>query len=217
MQLAVYPKGNAADKNGKKGDGFLSVYLEVPAEDAASQPSGWSQHMDYSHTVISQTNEKFNVKRGPTSPRNFRAGHPSWGYIQFLKLTALNDTSNGYIVNDTLIIKCDMTNISSDTLTTAAALTTQLRETHIVDADTAAAAATIAAFPGALPAAAAAIAAVDPSAVPAAVAAAIAAAIAAVNPAEVPGAAPRVAIPTGLYLGGPGGLVYLHPGAQVNY
>ena len=120
MQLAVYPKGNAADKNGKKGDGFLSVYLEVPAEDAASQPSGWSQHMDYSHTVISQTNEKFNVKRGPTSPRNFRAGHPSWVYIQFLKLTALNDTSNGYIVNDTLIIKCDMTNISSSALPAAA-------------------------------------------------------------------------------------------------
>jgi len=78
--------------------------------------------------------------------------------------------------------------ISSSVPTAAAALTTQLRQTHIVDPDTAAAAAIIAAFPGALPAAAAAIAAVNPAAVSGAAA----------------GATPRVAVPAGMYPTGNG-------------
>jgi hypothetical protein len=48
----------------------------------------------------------------------------NWGYTKFLKLTAINDTSRGYIVNDTLIIKCDMTDISSDAPTASAAVAT---------------------------------------------------------------------------------------------
>jgi len=185
--LKAYPKG-IDDANGKTGAGFLSVYLGV-ADDAASLPSGWSHHADFSLTLVSQTDEKYNVKM--TTSQTFKAGKEvNWGYTQFLELATLNSKSKGYIVNDTLIIKCDMTNISSDALTTAQ------WTTRIVDADTAAAAVIIAAFPGALPAAAA--------------------AIAAVNPGAAPGAAPRVAVPAGMYPTGAGGLLYLHPGAQVN-
>jgi hypothetical protein len=52
------------------------------------------------------------------------------GFPQFLALTALNDTSKGYIVNDTLVIKCDI-NLYSDVgpIPTTAAPAAP-RETH---------------------------------------------------------------------------------------
>jgi hypothetical protein len=181
----------------------MSVYLW--AAGAASQPSGWSRDAQFTLTLVSQMNEKCNIKYPASKP--FKARVTACGAIQCIKLTALNDTSKGYIVNDILVIQCDMTNISNSAPPAAAAapVAPQItqRETRIVDADTAAAAAIAAAYPGALPIIAAAL--------PAAAAAA--AAIAAANT----GAAPRVAVPAGLYPTGAGGLLYLPPGALANY
>jgi hypothetical protein len=120
----VYPKGDPGTNiNGQNGDGFLSVYLEV-ADDAASLPSGWSQHADFALMLVSRTDERFNTMENPTS-RNLKVGmEGAWGFTQFLKLAALNDLSNGYIVNDTIMMKCDMTNISSSVPTAAAAAPT---------------------------------------------------------------------------------------------
>jgi len=184
------------------GKAFLFVGLQVP--DDESLPSGWSRHAKFTTTVVNQTDEKQNIRSAPrpapiiSAPTydTFKAGWQGCGRNSFITLTALNDKSSGYIVNDTLIIQCDMNDISSNALLAAAAPAGAQRETRIVDADTAAAAVIIAAFPGALPAAAA--------------------AIAAINPAAITGAAPRVAVPAGLYPAGNGGLVYLYPGAQVN-
>ena len=178
--------------------------------DAESQHPGWSQHVNYSLTVVNQTDDKCNVVGGPTS-HTFKAGAlAAGGNIKALKGTVRNDIRSptplmGYVVNDTLIIQCDMTNVS--TAAAAAAATTAdapQRETHSVEADTAAAAAIAAAYPGALPAIAAAL-------------PAVAAAIAAANPGAVPGTAPRVAVPAGLYPTGAGGLLYLPLGALANY
>ena len=210
-RLSVYPKGGHgtnADGSVVLGDGFLSVYLQVPAAHARTLPSGWSQHAQFTFTVVSQTNEKCNVKRGQRTSRTFDARRRGLGYMKVLTLATLHDTSKGYIVNDTLIIQCDMTNISSNAPTAAAAAPAapQLtqRETRIVDADTAAAAVIAAAYPGALPIIAAAL-------------PAVAAAAAASDPGAVTGAAPRVAVPAGLYPTGVGGLLYLPPGALANY
>ena len=87
------------------------MYLEAP-DAAEPQPSGWSQHADFSLTLLSQTDRGCNSQQGPTSH-------------------TLNHKK--FIIDDTIIIKCDITNISSKALT-------QQRETRIVDADTAAAA-----------------------------------------------------------------------------
>ena len=129
----VYPVGNpeGPTPNGVSGAGWMSVYLEVA--DAMSQPSGWSQNVQFSLTFISQTDERpCNFEWGPTS-HTFKMGEDDWGRTQHLKLTDLNDTSKEYLKNDTLIIKCDITNIASNALTAAAALTTQPWETCIVD------------------------------------------------------------------------------------
>jgi hypothetical protein len=93
----------------------MSVYLEVP-DDAASLPSGWSQEADFSLTVVCQTDEKRNVKKESVS-RSFDEDAESWGYTHFLELAALKRKSKGYIVNNTVIIKCDMTNICSSAIT----------------------------------------------------------------------------------------------------
>jgi hypothetical protein len=47
------------------------VYLQ-PA-DAKTQPSGWSQHADFTLTLVSQRKEMYNIKMGST-PRTFKAG-----------------------------------------------------------------------------------------------------------------------------------------------
>ena len=109
--------------DGFTGDGFLSVYLQVADDDAESLPSGWSQHANYSLTLVSQRNEMYNFKKRPASSA-FKAGESSWGYAKFLKLNKLNDTSKGYIVHDTLTIKCDMTNICSIVSSAAASAAT---------------------------------------------------------------------------------------------
>ena len=116
-RLKVYPEGlphTKLDGKGDSGEGFLSVYLEVP--DAETLPSGWSQHADFSLTLLNQTGGECSAQLGPTS-HTFKETDSDWGYTKFLKLTQLNDMSKGYIVNDTLLIKCDMTNISSSALT----------------------------------------------------------------------------------------------------
>jgi hypothetical protein len=72
---------HGTSSNGKTGVGFISVYLEV-ADDAASLPSGWSQRVDLSLTLVSRTDKKHNVKKAPES-YTFKAGKVM-GHTQFL-------------------------------------------------------------------------------------------------------------------------------------
>jgi len=203
-RLTVYPNGyiGMLVSGAQAGNGFLSMFL-VPSAD--SQPPGWSQHAKYSLTVVNQTDEKCNLSKGTQSYTFFKAGQGcGFSLSPPSAPSAINDVMStpGYIVNNTLNIKCDITNISSNALAAAAASGAQQltqRETRIVDADTAAAAAIAAAYPGTfLPAAAAALAAANPGAVSG-------------------GSAPRVAVPAGLYPTGSGGLLYLPPGALAKY
>jgi hypothetical protein len=117
----------------------------------------------------------------------FKASAPvAFGKEKDLKSTVINDINSvtpsmGYIVNDTLVIQCHMTNVSI----AANARSGPKRETRIVDADTAAAAAIAAALPT------------------------VPAAITAANPGAVPGAAPRISAPAGMYPAGNGGSLRL--------
>jgi len=103
----------------------MSVFLVV-FEDAESQPSGWSQHVQFSPTVVNQTDDECNFEMGPTS-HTFKASAPIVVNSKLLESAFLSDIrsttpSMGYIANDTLIIKCDMTNVASNADLTAAAL-----------------------------------------------------------------------------------------------
>ena len=107
-----------------------------------------------------QTDQKCNIVMGPTS-HTFHTSSLADGNTKVLERAVLNDIrstafapSIGYVVNDTLIIRCDMTIMSGKAPTAAAAAPTAQRltqqETRIMDANTAAAAAIAAAYPGAL-------------------------------------------------------------------
>ena len=181
--------------------GVMSVFLY--ANDAKSQPPGWSQHVNFYVTLVNQRDEKHNVMGALTSHTFKASARGSFGNKQVLESTVATDIrsmtpSMGYIVNDTLVIQCDMTNVSTAAAAPTPAAAAPPRETRIVDADTAAAAVIAAAYPGVfLPAAAA--------------------AITSANSGAVSGAAPRVAVPAGMYPTGAGGLLYLPAGALANY
>ena len=88
------------------------------ASQAESQPAGWSQHVHFSVTMVNQTDDKCNVKGGPMS-HTFKASTlMAFASNKVLERAVLDDIrstapSMGYIINDTLIVKCDMTNILS--------------------------------------------------------------------------------------------------------
>ena len=93
--MLIYPKGNSCE--------FLSLYLDVA--DPEVQPHGWSRCAKVSLTVVSLVDEqKYNVE-GEMS-HTFVAHEPDWGFKQFIKLSEINDASKGYVVDDTLVIRC---------------------------------------------------------------------------------------------------------------
>jgi hypothetical protein len=55
------------------------------------------------------------LEMGPTS-HTFEASEPPytlWGYTKFIELAALNESSHGHVVDDTLIIKCEISSNAS--------------------------------------------------------------------------------------------------------
>jgi hypothetical protein len=105
----------------------MRVDLEIPADAPESQPAGWSQQATFSIALVSQTDEKWNF-RLCTKTHTFNANTLECrGYCMYHPTGFLNDnTCHGHIVNDTLIFKCDMTNISSNASTAAAAPTARV-------------------------------------------------------------------------------------------
>ena len=179
---------------GLRQDGIARVFL---ANGAKSQPPGWSQHVNFSLTMVNQTDEKCTFELGMTthtfkaSPASALAAWNNEGLTPTVPDDIRSTTpSMGYIVNDTLVIQCDIHRRQCAyrrRSTATDAHTAPQRETRIVDADTAAAAAIAAAFPG---------------------------------PGALPAIAGRWTSPAALpamYPTGAGGLLHLPRGAQLNY
>ena len=205
--LLVFPKGNNCE--------FVSVYVEAAGE---SPPAGWGRCAEFCITLSSRTDKKHSVKK--SSDHTFDATESDWGFTQFMKIADLTDSNKGYIVDDIVIITCDIAVATSNVAVfVAAALAAaaqrpkraqppkRLLSTCIVDPAAAALAAAAAARPTHTAAAAPTATTATATATTAATAAAAAAAAG-----QPPGAAPRVAIPAGLYPAGTGGLLYIPAG-----
>ena len=95
-RILIFPKGNSCD--------FLSVYLDVA--DPELQPYGWSRFAQFSLTVVSQVDEKYNVKKDTS--HTFEGRESDWGFTQFVTLSDINDPSKGYLVDDAVIVQCDV-------------------------------------------------------------------------------------------------------------
>jgi len=105
-------------------DNIVSVCLEANLA-VWPKPSGWSQHLLVSATLVNQTDNKCNIEVGQTShtcKASVRVAAIAKVIDRFVlyDIITYTEPSMGYIVNDTLIIKCDMTHISSSNVSTAA-------------------------------------------------------------------------------------------------
>ncbi|GLT60076.1 hypothetical protein SLA2020_328620 [Shorea laevis] len=103
-RILLFPKGN-------KNEDHLSIYLGVA--DSGILPLGWSRNAKFSLTVLNQIDNKSSVK-GATQ-HNFNADEDDWGFTKFIPLEELYDLGKGYLVEDTCIIKADVTIFSDGT------------------------------------------------------------------------------------------------------
>ena len=96
-QLLMFPRGNAVD--------HLSLYLDAAEPD--SLPAGWSQFASFSLSLVCQDDETASLKK--ETQHHFDGRECDWGFTQFVALDDLRDRSNGYLVDDTLIVVCELT------------------------------------------------------------------------------------------------------------
>ncbi|XP_059462003.1 uncharacterized protein LOC132190997 [Corylus avellana] len=98
-RLVLYPNG----RKNSNGKGHISLYLEIT--DTKDFPHGWEVNVNIikffvfdqirdKYLIIQDTNER--VKR-------FHNLKTEWGFAQLLSHDILNDSSNGYLLDDTCV------------------------------------------------------------------------------------------------------------------
>ncbi|XP_027367336.1 MATH domain and coiled-coil domain-containing protein At3g58270-like [Abrus precatorius] len=95
-RILIFPKGNAVK--------YLSVYLD--GEGLANLPYGWSKFANFKLTLINQVNTT--MTKAKECEHEFNARESDWGFTTFIPLDEFEDSSNGFIVNDTCIIEAEI-------------------------------------------------------------------------------------------------------------
>ncbi|GLT98313.1 hypothetical protein SLE2022_158220 [Rubroshorea leprosula] len=101
-RILMFPKGNKVE--------HLSIFLEVAEPETL--PSGWSRNAEFSVTVVNQINNKSSAREG--AEHKFNAQEKDWGFSKFIPLEELHDLGKGYLVEDTCIIKANVTVFSDE-------------------------------------------------------------------------------------------------------
>ncbi|KAJ0935355.1 putative ubiquitinyl hydrolase 1 [Helianthus annuus] len=94
-KLSLYPKGNNTGK-----DTHLSIFLNV--HDTTAFPIGWKVYAKFKIRVKSQGTENDIEKEGQNWFTNSDIG---WGFSTFMILSQLNDSENGFLLNDNLMVE----------------------------------------------------------------------------------------------------------------
>ncbi|KAM7474757.1 hypothetical protein LguiB_022000 [Lonicera macranthoides] len=97
-KLQLFPKGNANSK-GKS----LSLYLEVA--DELTSRANWKVYAEYTLRIRNQVSSNHIESDGSVW---FSNSIPDWGYRNFTELSYLHDKSNGFIVDDTLVVEAEI-------------------------------------------------------------------------------------------------------------
>ncbi|CAL5322103.1 unnamed protein product [Camellia sinensis] len=103
-RMLLFPKGNNTN--------HLSMYLDVP--DSAVLPYGWSRYAQFSLAVIDQIHNHNFVRKDHIKEHEFNSEGSDWGFTSFMPLSKLHDPSEGFLVNDTIIIEADFSGQSHD-------------------------------------------------------------------------------------------------------
>ncbi|XP_059461335.1 BTB/POZ and MATH domain-containing protein 1-like [Corylus avellana] len=96
-RLVLYPNG----KKNSNGKGHISLYLEIAA--TSDLPLGWEVNANIRFFVFDQIQDKYLSIQDANGRviRRFHKLKTEWGFAKLLSHDALNDSSNGYLVEDT--------------------------------------------------------------------------------------------------------------------
>ncbi|XVF79800.1 hypothetical protein PTKIN_Ptkin15bG0018700 [Pterospermum kingtungense] len=99
-RLSLYPNGNKKSN----GDGFISLYLQIAETERLSL--GWQINVNFKFFVFDQIRDKYLVIED--AGKRFHQMKTEWGFDQLLPLECFNDTSNGYLVDDSCVFGAEV-------------------------------------------------------------------------------------------------------------
>ncbi|CAF2173154.1 unnamed protein product [Brassica napus] len=94
----------AADCKGDKNDGHLSLFLEFA--DSESLPPGWTRDVKFSLTLVTKAFTKSNLVM--RAQQCFSDEIEGWGCDKFVSLAKLHEKSEGFLVNNKIIILAEL-------------------------------------------------------------------------------------------------------------
>ncbi|XP_052211183.1 uncharacterized protein LOC127814013 [Diospyros lotus] len=95
-RLTIYPGGNKDEG----GQGHISIFLTLA--DTSSLPGKWELLAIFNFFVYDQLGDKYFLLPD-NQLRRFHAMKTEWGVAKFVELQVFNDSSNGYLINDTCV------------------------------------------------------------------------------------------------------------------
>ncbi|KAE8056850.1 hypothetical protein FH972_013586 [Carpinus fangiana] len=97
-RLVLYPNG----KKNSNGNDHISLYLAIST--TKDLQLGWEVHANITFFVFDQIRDKYLcIQDANVRVRRFHKFKTKWGFTQLLSHKTLNDSSNGYLVDDTCV------------------------------------------------------------------------------------------------------------------
>ncbi|KAE8056846.1 hypothetical protein FH972_013582 [Carpinus fangiana] len=97
-RLVLYPNG----KKNSNGNDHISLYLAI--SNTKDLQLGWEVNANIKFFVFDQIRDKYLcIQDANVRVRRFHKFKTEWGFAQLLSHKSLNDSSNGYLVDDTCI------------------------------------------------------------------------------------------------------------------
>ncbi|GAM25105.1 hypothetical protein SAMD00019534_082800 [Acytostelium subglobosum LB1] len=103
-RLYIFPKGNTSNED-------LSLFLDLVE---IKQPNFPCQKVNFMLELVNQKKPEESVRK--PSDHIFSAKFVDWGFNKFIKISTLLDPKNGFIVDDTLILRVEILNIITETI-----------------------------------------------------------------------------------------------------
>ncbi|XP_075108635.1 MATH domain and coiled-coil domain-containing protein At3g58250-like isoform X1 [Nicotiana tabacum] len=99
-KLIIYPNGD----DNIEGNDYISVYLAIAND--SSLPGGWEANAVFSFFLFNHLCENYLVIRGQVL--RFHKVKSKWGFSKFISHKALKEQSDGYLVDDSIIIGAEV-------------------------------------------------------------------------------------------------------------
>jgi ubiquitin carboxyl-terminal hydrolase 7 len=109
--MLLFPRGNKSTNPGSAGS--VSLYLAVP--DADTELEGWQRSAKFKLTIVDQKDPSRSHFKEST--HLFQSEQNDWGFTAFCSLAELTDPTRGLCVDDTVILRVEVTVTPPDDIT----------------------------------------------------------------------------------------------------